>query len=226
VPNYIKNRLTVKEKAGEVFAFLKGDESAIDFNKIIPMPECLNIDETSLGDEGMKYLYLSATEDLFRGKEIDEIKNRLIQRKQFEEAVELGKKYLLNIANTGSKTWYDWSRKNWGTKWNALEPSIVSENCIEFDTAWNGVVELMEKLSTVFPESTFEYKYADEDTGCNCGHGTIKNGVSEMVFPEKFSREAYELAFELRPYCAKYYRLEDGSYVSKEDEEQLTTAST
>ena len=136
MPNYIKNRLTVKEKAGEVFAFLKGDNSAIDFNKIIPMPECLNIGETSLGDEGMKYLYLSETEDLFHGKEIDEIKNRLIQRKQFEEAIELGKKYLLNIANTGSKTWYDWSRKNWGTKWNALESSIVSENSIEFDTAW------------------------------------------------------------------------------------------
>lgn len=222
MPNYIKNRLTVKEKAGEVVAFLKGDNSAIDFNKIIPMPECLNICETSLGDEGMKYLYLSAlsaTEYLFHRKEIDEIKNRLIQSKQFEEAIELGKKYLLNIANTGSKTWYDWSRKNWGTKWNALESSIVSENSIEFDTAWNGVIELMEKLSTFFPESTFEYKYADEDTGCNCGHGTIKNGVSEMVFPKTCSREAYELAFELRPDCAKYFRLEDGNYVSKEYEE-------
>jgi len=219
VPNYIKNRLTVKEKVGEVFAFLKGDKSTIDFNKIIPMPECLNIDETSLGDKGMKYLYLSATEDLFRGKEIEEIKNRLIQRKQFEEAVELGKKYLLNIANTGSKTWYGWARKNWGTKWNALGPSVISENCIEFDTAWDGVVALIEKLSAIFPDVVFEYKYADEDTGCNCGYGIIKNGVSEMVFPEKCSREAYELAFELRPDYAKYYSLEDGNYVSNEDEE-------
>lgn len=219
MPNYIRNRLTVRDKAGEVFAFLKGDESIVDFNKIIPMPECLNIAESSLGDEGMKYLYLSATEDLVRGKEIEEIKNRLIQRKQFDEAIELGKKYLLNIANTGSRTWYDWTRKNWGTKWNALEPSIVSENCIEFDTAWEGVIELMEKLSSFFPETTFEYKYADEDIGCNCGHGTIKNGVSEMVFPEEFSREAYELAFDLRPDYAEYYRLEDGNYVSKDDEE-------
>ena len=219
MPNYIKNRLTVKEKAGEVFAFLKGDESAIDFNKIIPMPESLNIDETSLGDEGIKYLYLSETEDLFRGKEIDEIKNRLIQRKQFEEAIELGKKYLLNIANTESKTWYDWSRKNWGTKWNAIEPSVIAKNCIQFDTAWAGVIKLIEKLSTIFPESTFEYKYSDEDTGCNCGRGTIKNGVSEMEFPENYSREAYELAFELRPDNAKYYKLEDGHYVNKEDEE-------
>lgn len=219
MPNYIKNRLTITGNAIDVLAFVKGDEAVFDFNKIIPMPECLNIDETSLGDEGMKYLHLSATEDLFRGKEIEEIKNRLIQRKQFEEAVELGKKYLLNIANTGSKTWYDWSRKNWGTKWNALEPSVISENCIEFDTAWNSVISLIEKLSAIFPDVVFEYKYADEDTGCNCGYGTIKNGVSEMVFPEKCSREAYELAFELRPDYAKYYSLEDGNYVSKEDEE-------
>lgn len=219
MPNYIRNRLTVQDNAGEVFAFLKGDESIIDFNKIIPMPECLNIAESSLGDEGMKYLYLSATEDLFRGKEIEEIKNRLIQRKQFDEAIELGKKYLLNIANTGSKTWYDWSRKNWGTKWNAINPFIVSENCIEFDTAWSGVIELIEKLSSFFPETTFEYKYADEDIGCNCGHGTIKNGVSEMIFPEHCSREAYELAFDLHPEYAEDYRLEDGNYVSKDDEE-------
>lgn len=219
MPNYIRNRLTVQDKAGEVFAFLKGDESIVDFNKIIPMPECLNIVESSLGDAGMKYLYLSATEDLVRGKEIEEIKNRLIQRKQFDEAIELGKKYLLNIVNTGSKTWYDWARKNWGTKWNALEPFIVSENCIEFDTAWSGVIKLIEKLSSFFPETTFEYSYADEDIGCNCGHGTIKNGVSEMVFPEDCSREAYELAFELYPDYAEYYRLEDGNYVSKDDEE-------
>jgi hypothetical protein len=219
VPNYIKNRLTVKDNASEVFAFLKSNKSIIDFDKIIPMPECLNINETSLGDEGMKFLYLSATEGLFRGKEIEEIKSRLIQRNQFDEAIELGKKYLLNIANTGSKTWYDWSRKNWGTKWNTLEPSIVSENCIEFDTAWDGVIELIEKVSTFFPESTFEYKYADEDTGYNCGRGTIKNGVSEMVFPEKCSRESYELAFDLRPDYAKDYRLENGNYVQNEDEE-------
>ena len=221
MPNYIKNRITVKEKekAGEVFAFLKGDKSAIDFNKIIPMPECLNIVKTALGDEGMKYLYLSATEDFVRGKEIEDIKNRLIQRKQFEEAIELGKKYLMNIANTGSKTWYDWCRKNWGTKWNALEPSVIAENSIEFGTAWDGVVSLIEKLSAIFPDVVFEYKYADEDTGFNCGYGTAKNGVSDMVFPEDCSREAYELAFELCPEYAKYYRLEDGNYVSNEDEE-------
>ncbi len=219
MPNYVKNRLTVNSKADEVFAFLKGDESVMDFNKIIPMPESLDIAESSTGDNGMKYLYLRATSLSFQKQEVQEIEDRLKQRKQFDEAIELGKKYLMNIANTGHKTWYGWAHENWGTKWNALEPKIVSDTCIEFETAWSGVVSLIEKLSTHFPDVVFEYKYSDEDTGCNCGHGTIANGISQMVYPENQSREAYELAFDLRPDCAGYYRLENGSYVSREDEE-------
>lgn len=219
MPNYIKNRLTVNSKENEVFAFLKGEESVMDFNKIIPMPESLNLEDSSTGNEGMKYLYLRATSLSFQRSELKEIEARLKSRKQFDKAIELGKKYLMNIMNTGHKTWYGWACENWGTKWNALEPKIVSDTCIEFETAWAGVVSMIEKLSTHFPDVTFEYKYSDEDTGCNCGHGTIKNGVSSMVYPENQSREAYELAFDLRPDYAKYYRLKNGNYVQNEDEE-------
>lgn len=216
MPNYVKNRLTVIGNEKEVFAFIKSDESVFDFNKIIPMPEGLKIDDSSLGNDGMRYLLLKA-DGCFHKNEAAEMKSRLEEKCQFDIAIALGKKYLINIANTGHKTWYGWSKENWGTKWNALEPNIVSEKLIEFDTAWNGVVSLIEKLSAIFPDVVFEYKYADEDTGCNCGYGTIKNGVSEMVFPEKYSREAYELAFELRPDCAEDYVLKDGNYVSKEE---------
>lgn len=217
MPNYIRNRITIKGNEKQVLDFVKGDESVFDFNKIIPMPKELDIAETSLGDDGAKYLLLKASSSFMSKREIDELEKRLKERNQFDEAIELGRKYLSNIAAYGQKTWYGWSSENWGTKWNALEPSVISENCIEFETAWAGVVELIEKLSTFFPESTFEYKYADEDTGCNCGYGTIKNGVSEMTFPEKLSREAYELAFELRPHYKEYYYLEDGNYKSKEE---------
>ena len=166
MPNYIKNRLTVNSKENEVFAFLKGEESVMDFNKIIPMPESLNLEDSSTGNEGMKYLYLRATSLSFQRSELKEIEARLKSRKQFDKAIELGKKYLMNIMNTGHKTWYGWACENWGTKWNALEPKIVSDTCIEFETAWAGVVSMIEKLSTHFPDVTFEYKYSDEDTGC------------------------------------------------------------
>lgn len=217
MPNYIKNRLTISGNAKEVFSFINGDDSIFDFNKIIPMPKELDIEESSMGDDGLKYIYLNATRP-YNKRETEEIEKKLKSRNQFEDAIELGKKYMANIAKHGHKTWYGWSSENWGTKWNALEPYVISENCIEFDTAWAGIVSLIEKLSVLFPESLFEYKYADEDTGCNCGHGTIKNGVSEMIYPENMSREAYDLAFELRPDRKDDYTLENGNYKYKGEE--------
>ena len=216
MPNWVKNKLTINNRVDEIFSFIKCKDTIFDFNKIIPMPESLHIEDSSTGDEGMKYLYLKATS--FLKYEIQEIEDRLKQRGQFDSAIELGKKYLFNIANTGHKTWYDWSSENWGTNWNACEPTIL-ENCIIFDTAWNGIVKLIEKLSKYFPDVTFEYKYSDEDTGCNCGYGMIINGISSMTYLKNGSREAYELAFELRPDYVEYYNFENGNYVSVEEDE-------
>ena len=224
MPNHVINNIRISGDPAlirELLESVQADEQSlgsIDFNKIIPMPKELGLTESSTGDDGLKWLYLNATSSFFAKREIEEIEKRLKGRNQFEEAIELGKKYMANIAAYGQKTWYGWSSENWGTKWNALEPSVISENCIEFDTAWAGVIKLMEKLSTFFPDSVFEYKYADEDTGCNCGFGTIKNGVSEMSFPEKCSREAYELAFDLRPDYKEGYILENGNYKHMEEE--------
>jgi hypothetical protein len=219
MPNYIKNRLTIIGNTKDVFAFVKSKETVFDFNKIIPMPKELEIEDSSTGDLVAELLLLKGMSSFPNQRKINEIEKRLYGYNQLNEAMDLGKKYIANIAKYGHKTWYGWRSENWGTKWNAIEPSVIAKNCIQFDTAWAGVIKLIEKLSTIFPESTFEYKYSDEDTGCNCGRGTIKNGVSEMEFPENYSREAYELAFELRPDNAKYYKLEDGHYVNKEDEE-------
>lgn len=217
MPNYIKNRLTIIGSAKDVLAFIKGEGTVFDFNKIMPMPKELDIEASSLGDDGMNWLCLNASSSFAAELEAKELENKMKERNYFESAIELGKKYLYNIAKHGQKNWYGWCTKNWGTKWNALEPCIISENCIEFETAWAGVVTLMEKLSAKFPGSFFEYKYADEDIGCNCGYGTIKNGASVMIYPENISREAYDLAFELRPDYKENYLFKDGNYISKEE---------
>jgi hypothetical protein len=220
MPNYVKNRLIIpNDRAAEVLAFVKGEDTLIDFNKIVPMPESLNCEDSSTGDEGMQYLLLG--DSPFKTIERAQIKARLEQLKCFGEAIALGKIYLKNIAETGHKTWYGWGIDNWGTKWNAMEASVKTqeaETCLEFDTAWGGVILLMEKLSAHFPDIPFIYKYADEDTGSNCGYGVIVNGLASMTFPEQRSREAYDLAFELRPEYAENYELKDGNYVYKKEE--------
>lgn len=92
--------------------------------------------------------------------------------------------------------WYEWHKKNWGTKWNAFRTSS-KDNIIEFETAWNGVPELMSKLGVIFPNVEFEYMFADEDLGYNIGHYEFKDTQIHNHFFVKGSKEAYELAFEL-----------------------------
>ena len=92
--------------------------------------------------------------------------------------------------------WYEWSIKNWGTKWNAFSSS-ESDNVIEFETAWNGVPELISKLGVIFPDVEFEYSFADENIGYNIGKFEFKDTIITSTFLMGGSKEAYELAFDL-----------------------------
>jgi len=218
MPNYIRNKLVMGSRVPEVLDFVKSGKSLFDFNKICPMPEGLDVEAGSIGEQGMEYLILTGTSSLSR-KRAKEIKDRLVSMGYFDQALALGKQYLLNIANTGYSTWYEWCIANWGTKWNASEPSISSENTIEFTTAWSGVTELLESLSAKFPDVTFEYTFADEDTGSNCGEGLIENGIATMYIPDNCSRECYELTFKLWPDKREYYKLVDGKYEYQDEDE-------
>lgn len=126
--------------------------------------------------------------------------------------------------NYGKNNWYDWSIENWGTKWNAYDMDrYLGGNVIRWQTAWSGVVELMKTLSKKFPTVEFDYKWADEDTGHNVGHVTIKAGnILMQNIPKGGSREAYELCFEIKPEYSKNYVWNEakGRYDWIEDEEE------
>lgn len=232
MPNHIVNQLVIiakKKRVQEVLLFIKGetDEDGtvryVDFNKIVPMPQDLFIDSSSEGDRGMKYLLAKQKRYFLTPEErktITDFEESDAERQ--EKAIKLGRQYLRNIANYGHKDWYDWSLVNWGTKWNAYDTQMTSPNVITFNTAWSGVPALIQKLSEMFPDVTFEYTYADEDTGSNTGKGSFQNGESDMFYPETHSKEAFEIAFEMRPYLRDYYvSTEDGyRYVDADDESE------
>lgn len=120
--------------------------------------------------------------------------------------------------------WYEWCRKNWGTKWNAYgQPDKRNTgNTIFFETAWRGVPELILKLGFLFPEVEFEYGWADEDFGHNVAKIKFKDtGILEEYRPEGGSKEAYELAFEITQTTAADYDLafneEIGNYEYQEE---------
>ncbi len=187
-----------------------------DFNKIIKCPESLNVISGSFGDMGYSIItgesqnqFMDMQEYLRRFYELDE--NKRI------EVLEQGIIYFKNIKEHGCKTWYDWHIKFWGTKWNSYSCEKESENVFTFETAWSGISNLIELISKEFPEIKFIYEYSDEDTGCNCGIGTYLNGELSLDVLENSSKEAYDLAFKLRPDCKEYYKLVDNEYICDED---------
>lgn len=96
--------------------------------------------------------------------------------------------------------WYKWSIKNWGTKWNAVSNPYrsESENVIFFTTAGDCPIDLIKKLSWIFPEVELEIAWADEDLGYNLGIIRFKDGeILESIIPEGGSLEAIKLYFEI-----------------------------
>lgn len=124
------------------------------------------------------------------------------------------------IARNSPNWWNTWNIANWGTKWNGYEYQTEVFGCYLFDTAWNGVPELMLKLSSQNPEIEFEYTYADEDSGYNVGKFIFKNGeVLTANEPQGGTKEAYDIYFELNPDRKKDYELvgETYEYIGEED---------
>ena len=128
--------------------------------------------------------------------EIDEIVNDAITNwsknaepddpifKTKEDVIAYGKRLSDNIKKYGSKDWYDWSVKNWGTKWNACN-TIFAEDCpeeIQFDTAWSDVRNLILKLSEKYPELEIEYDYAEEQVGFYTGHCFLNSRKNKLCF--------------------------------------------
>lgn len=134
-----------------------------------------------------------------RPKELDRTSPFRLEEGEKEEDLEKIKQELID--KYGACEWYDWSIKNWNTKWNATD--IIDEiDLIEFNTAWSTPVNIIKVLSEKFPEVEFKIEYADEDIGSNCGTYIFKNG--EMIFDKEGD---LEFACHIRGYecsnCSK-----------------------
>ena len=64
-----------------------------------------------------------------------------------------------------SADWYTWNIKNWGTKWDCSEPTLVRKTHTEFlvqcDTAWSPPLAWGETVSRMFPNLTFTIAYCE-----------------------------------------------------------------
>ncbi len=213
MPNYVKNILTFtgdSQTIEKLFKTVKTKESDFDFNTIIPMPESLNIESGSSSELSYDYIcYLKSkkmTDNLARlyqryANQCEANKENLTDigfeeylKKHYYLNLSLGEQVYKNVEKYDYKDWYDWSRKVWGTKWNAMVAEKINENKIDFDTAWTAPFPVMMKLSAMFPTITIHHQWADEDIGANTGEQTYLAGkIIEPDTVEEFSSQAYQI---------------------------------
>ncbi len=243
MPNHVTNLLTItaatEERVAEIKSLIGGkfdDEETmhIDFDKIIPRPESLNITSGSTTDNGIAILkYRAGDETAIReimqyqwGKGFDtpeDLINYILEKgsANLEEA----QKALDNEKLYGHRDWYGWSSDKWGTKWNAYSQELREDGVIKFETAWSTPEPVICALSRMFPDAQFDVRYADEDFGHNVGEYTYVDGeMVESAQPEGGSDEAYELAADITGYedyfTDRIYDIEAESVEELEDYEK------
>ena len=217
MPNHVTNILTItgpeelvaKIKSEISGSYDDGEPMHIDFNKIVPRPESLNITSGSSTSNGIAILKYRAGDPTAIngimgyqwGTEFatpEDLINYMLEKgsANLEEA----QKALDNIRDYGHQDWYSWSTSNWGTKWNAYsQNSDEGSNEISFETAWSTPYPVIEALSRKYPEAVISMRYADEDFGHNVGEYTFQAGdIVEETTPEGGSNEAYELAADIQ----------------------------
>ena len=148
MPNHITNILKFEGDSEQVHAMLdkiKSDElglGSIDFNKIIPMPDELQVVAGSIENIAVEMAIRLYDKNGDAYKEYhqysdEDFENR---RKNYTESdlelADIGLKYLSNAVKYSASNWYIWCNQNWGTKWNSYNLNIINKDCITFQTAW------------------------------------------------------------------------------------------
>lgn len=221
MPNHITNRIKFlgePERIRAIMEAIKHDEmglGSVDFNKVIPMPESLNITAGSITDKGLKAYKDFVSILLFDGanKDIDllnipEEKEAIFLKQRTdikEDEWSAGRQAFRNIQQYGFPTWYEWSINNWGTKWNAydcieIEDAAEARKELCFNTAWSAPHPILSKLAQMYPDVEIEHEWADEDFGHNLGRVKYKGDtILEEYIPET-TKEAYEFALKVHGY--------------------------
>ena len=168
MPSWCNNTIKMQGIAKMSGYFTDGE---FDFNKVIPMPEALNI-ETMFSQEYAIIAYLT---DGFKKHlaELEEEKQAIAQKyannrfmedwptaaeekvKEFVETcrpdldrlVAEGKVYVHNHLHYGAPTWSEWRDQNWNTSRNACDTRVIDDNTICFDTAWAVPIPVLLKIS-------------------------------------------------------------------------------
>lgn len=214
MPNWVQNEIIFENASDEKVAALirelklatESEGQAFDFNKIIPMPDSLNIEPGTHQDYAIAYY---ATDRLMKPVEqtnlaelisnhfnadwAKEVVSRLKEmiksgaKMDWDKLYTDGKQYIFNRENYGCYDWYHWCCRYWGTKWNACEAEwSLDDGMLVFQTAWSAPFPIIEALAQKYPDLEFTHRWADEDIGNNCGQMWYSDGCgSDLVVEDE-----------------------------------------
>lgn len=216
MPNWVLNKVYFygeEERLNELKKFVEGEENAFDFDKILHMPESLNIDAGSTQDTAVKCAKLrrkhgDGWKDTKDAAETlgdvwtDKTKTHYAE---LEEYADKGEIYLKNKELYGAETWYEWHWEHWGTKWNSVDACWTGNNFVTFDTAWNMPEGIYRALAKLFPDVGFSVCFADEDVGRNCGTVDYCDDLFSVDYKEDYEFACEVLGFDPNEeFCEEY----------------------
>lgn len=178
---------TVTENA---IAFVINKKESEDFLKVKNLLK--GIKDDYYGDLWNKYMKNITVNKM---KEIERAANRYIpdeteKKLGIKTLEEFGKLCLNNISKYGCATWYDWSCKNWGTKWDAMKTEgTPEEGEVSFLTAWAEPINVIEKLFKKYPNCKIEWEYIGE---FNEFRGKIYSNGDGIIHKEEYEIENEE----------------------------------
>lgn len=176
MPNWTQNTLRISGTPADIRAFLeavKWEDELFDFNRLIPMPAILK--HTSSGFhkfDGVEHRawYVENPEETDWSKRIE----RAFTPE--EEAT---------LKDIGYTSWYEWSIKHWGTKWNSCRAELCEPNTIDdghtvirFDTAWSMPQPIADKVFEMFPNLEIEWEWSDEYDGYEMTYSMKRDAVT------------------------------------------------
>ena len=142
------------------------DVAALDFGRVIPRPDALNIDSGGDVSLGLKIYYSNLGDEAAPSSAVKAVLRKLRSSMSSDDTIlgwpwvkELNitsmdqlREYLdrerpevrqaadqaaANIKAYGSPTWYEWSIENWGTKWNASDVQVKRGSPTEVEFTFN-----------------------------------------------------------------------------------------
>ncbi|WP_299076185.1 hypothetical protein [uncultured Paraglaciecola sp.] len=198
MPNHITTIITTDsaEHLKIIIDTVAGDgDQLFDFNRVIPKPGGFKDTSGHMGliDKARALVGIGHKGNTVDDGALSELMSNLSQS-NFNRAVaeplrdieeidiiaDMARNYMIS----GHVYWYDWNSANWGTKWNAYDV-VINDASIKIETAWSCPTTVLEALSKMLPHIPISVRYADEDTGCNCGSFELMGGsiVSQDIAP-------------------------------------------